>query len=69
MDLRFWNYVIPDGSTTKTFKDKFWELFWNYVIPDGSTTLFPQSPLREWFWNYVIPDGSTTRAIHLRTCT
>ena len=38
MDLRFWNYVIPDGSTTGvTIVHEKLE-FWNYVIPDGSTT-------------------------------
>ena len=38
MDLRFWNYVIPDGSTTNVLLLSTCELFWNYVIPDGSTT-------------------------------
>ena len=38
MDLRFWNYVIPDGSTTKMTTLTRDEVFWNYVIPDGSTT-------------------------------
>lgn len=39
MDLRFWNYVIPDGSTTikLTAYQRPW--FWNHVIPDGSTTI------------------------------
>ena len=39
MDLRFWNYVIPDGSTTIIWERQAWMTFWNYVIPDGSTTL------------------------------
>ena len=38
MDLRFWNYVIPDGSTTPINSDMVCPSFWNYVIPDGSTT-------------------------------
>ena len=38
MDLRFWNYVIPDGSTTKIIARDLTDMFWNYVIPDGSTT-------------------------------
>ncbi len=38
MDLRFWNYVIPDGSTTTAVKPGKTYPFWNYVIPDGSTT-------------------------------
>ena len=38
MDLRFWNYVIPDGSTTIQQGSKGQQQFWNYVIPDGSTT-------------------------------
>ena len=38
MDLRFWNYVIPDGSTTKDADYIESLVFWNYVIPDGSTT-------------------------------
>ena len=61
MDLRFWNYVIPDGSTTPQHRSAASSWFWNYVIPDGSTTqqfLFRAFPL---FWNHVIPDGSTTR--------
>ena len=60
MDLRFWNYVIPDGSTTSDLAHNGFIGFWNYVIPDGSTTeiLLMRSLLR--FWNYVIPDGSTT---------
>ena len=35
---KFWNYVIPDGSTTlfPSCVTRAW--FWNYVIPDGSTT-------------------------------
>ena len=60
MDLRFWNYVIPDGSTTslRLYNSTF--MFWNYVIPDGSTTRsFCERGLTR-FWNYVIPDGSTT---------
>ena len=39
MDLRFWNYVIPDGSTTMYLADIVAQQFWNYVIPDGSTTV------------------------------
>ena len=38
MDLRFWNYVIPDGSTTNPDARILRLEFWNYVIPDGSTT-------------------------------
>ena len=38
MDLRFWNYVIPDGSTTLRRRKMYNDTFWNYVIPDGSTT-------------------------------
>ena len=38
MDLRFWNYVIPDGSTTLLAAGLLAAAFWNYVIPDGSTT-------------------------------
>ena len=37
--LKFWNYVIPDGSTTRSYKGYTSEEFWNYVIPDGSTTV------------------------------
>ena len=61
MDLRFWNYVIPDGSTTLVRRVGRVLLFWNYVIPDGSTTqeVMDTAPIQ--FWNYVIPDGSTTR--------
>ena len=39
MDLRFWNYVIPDGSTTDVQNANLIVTFWNYVIPDGSTTV------------------------------
>ena len=48
MDLRFWNYVIPDGSTTGLTHGHCWAWFWNYVIPDGSTTAQkrPQERLR-----------------------
>ena len=35
---RFWNYVIPDGSTTRLARLPSVKKFWNYVIPDGSTT-------------------------------
>ena len=34
----FWNYVIPDGSTTYMPASDSDKAFWNYVIPDGSTT-------------------------------
>ena len=34
----FWNYVIPDGSTTEKGLVIACKVFWNYVIPDGSTT-------------------------------
>ena len=34
----FWNYVIPDGSTTDDLRVGDGAVFWNYVIPDGSTT-------------------------------
>ena len=34
----FWNYVIPDGSTTFRVVRNRKVSFWNYVIPDGSTT-------------------------------
>ena len=61
MDLRFWNYVIPDGSTTQEQENEGIRQFWNYVIPDGSTTADSLGEQRDWFWNYVIPDGSTTR--------
>ena len=56
----FWNYVIPDGSTTTSWKSYRDTPFWNYVIPDGSTTLTPDEFAAIMFWNYVIPDGSTT---------
>ena len=62
MDLRFWNYVIPDGSTTELMQNGGEIRFWNYVIPDGSTTELSPSGQRRSFWNYVIPDGSTTLA-------
>ena len=42
MDLRFWNYVIPDGSTTWALRKAMGDVFWNYVIPDGSTTTPPE---------------------------
>ena len=58
--MTFWNYVIPDGSTTikLTAYQRPW--FWNYVIPDGSTTRTAGPHKPGGFWNYVIPDGSTT---------
>ena len=62
MDLRFWNYVIPDGSTTSSRPSRMIPSFWNYVIPDGSTTLLAEQQEDLKFWNYVIPDGSTTGA-------
>ena len=34
----FWNYVIPDGSTTHLPTAECVKQFWNYVIPDGFTT-------------------------------
>ncbi len=37
-DDGFWNYVIPDGSTTMEMVYDSVALFWNYVIPDGSKT-------------------------------
>ena len=60
MDLRFWNYVIPDGSTTDTLTVYQVTMFWNYVLPDGSTTCLAGTCHVARFWNYVIPDGSTT---------
>ena len=66
MDLRFWNYVIPDGSTTRVEEVIMEEMFWNYVIPDGSTTKIIARDLTDMFWNYVIPDGSTTTVHHER---
>ena len=60
MDLRFWNYVIPDGSTTCYHLPLVYPPFWNYVIPDGSTTFAHLLFCHVLFWNYVIPDGSTT---------
>ena len=60
MDLRFWNYVIPDGSTTHARAGRRNIRFWNYVIPDGSTTISLYRNSELLFWNYVIPDGSTT---------
>ena len=60
MDLRFWNYVIPDGSTTQRKRNPRLMAFWNYVIPDGSTTYIVSIQRARLFWNYVIPDGSTT---------
>ena len=60
MDLRFWNYVIPDGSTTSGIPTAWRGWFWNYVIPDGSTTTSAPCCFPTLFWNYVIPDGSTT---------
>ena len=62
MDLRFWNYVIPDGSTTRDLSATCDREFWNYVIPDGSTTTPTNGSALISFWNYVIPDGSTTNA-------
>ncbi len=59
---KFWNYVIPDGSTTAHSAKIAIYWFWNYVIPDGSTTSAQDAPEYVTFWNYVIPDGSTTRA-------
>ena len=56
----FWNYVIPDGSTTEILIFLLSCPFWNYVIPDGSTTERFLAVRPTWFWNYVIPDGSTT---------
>ena len=56
----FWNYVIPDGSTTRSFCERGLIRFWNYVIPDGSTTTSVRLQSLIPFWNYVIPDGSTT---------
>ena len=56
----FWNYVIPDGSTTRKLAVDLQALFWNYVIPDGSTTHLPTAECVKQFWNYVIPDGFTT---------
>ena len=64
-DAVFWNYVIPDGSTTKTQADRNQYVFWNYVIPDGSTTGEYIQEETDVFWNYVIPDGSTTRRISM----
>ena len=63
MDLRFWNYVIPDGSTTGHYSYSRATGFWNYVIPDGSTTKLEQKVTFRAFWNYVIPDGSTTYTV------
>ena len=37
MCRRFWNYVIPDGSTTRRGACGGPAAFGNYVIPDGST--------------------------------
>ena len=59
--FRFWNYVIPDGSTTGIRLCHAHPSFWNYVIPDGSTTQAREQVQVQAFWNYVIPDGSTTR--------
>ena len=56
----FWNYVIPDGSTTECPPVHAQGRFWNYVIPDGSTTRSHAVRSIRSFWNYVIPDGSTT---------
>ena len=66
MELRFWNYVIPDGSTTLGNNNIIEHWFWNYVIPDGSTTCLGRSCRPARFWNYVIPDGSTTPGDHPR---
>ena len=63
MDLRFWNYVIPDGSTTMNHIQRARYGFWNYVIPDGSTTRLFATWRKSSFWNYVIPDGSTTERV------
>ena len=60
-DAVFWNYVIPDGSTTLGRMVPPIMMFWNYVIPDGSTTMPLVFGITFSFWNYVIPDGSTTR--------
>ena len=66
MDLKFWNYVIPDGSTTGRMDLRMRHMFWNYVIPDGSTTLLAEQQEDLKFWNYVIPDGSTTMTRQLQ---
>ena len=58
---KFWNYVIPDGSTTAPWVYRLPDGFWNYVIPDGSTTIMYEVEHNYQFWNYVIPDGSTTK--------
>ena len=57
---RFWNLVIPDGSTTIFWGDPTSHGFWNLVIPDGSTTAGLDLRAGLAFWNLVIPDGSTT---------
>ena len=49
MDLRFWNYVIPDGSTTGRLPNRTMGWFWNYVIPDGSTTRLTEISTRRCF--------------------
>ena len=59
-EVTFWNYVIPDGSTTISSEPPYILQFGNYVIPDGSTTVKSSACARLRFWNYVIPDGSTT---------
>ena len=64
--MLFWNYVIPDGSTTREGLALAGHGFWNYVIPDGSTTHNITLRAQRQFWNYVIPDGSTTE--HLPRC-
>ena len=60
MDLRFWNYVIPDGSTTNADVVRNSEAIWNYVNADGCTSNLGSNSFYSMFWNYVIPDGSTT---------
>ena len=74
MDLRFWNYVIPDGSTTCLAGTCHVARFWNYVIPDGSTTArwdYSPTPIvlelchSRWFYYYTFAPDSMTCVLEL----
>ncbi len=60
MDLRFWNYVIPDGSTTGRLSPSARAGFgtMSFQMVPLLIVIAPQCCCE--FWNYVIPDGSTT---------
>ena len=72
--IQFWNYVIPDGSTTLSRYAPHWLQFWNYVIPDGSTTrwwlplLPPVLELCHSRWFYYCKSSLCTVDIVLELC-